>query len=164
MVWSCWKMVKENKNGSVGLVWIINMMVVITVLITVSGVVISTLNKQVETNELGLELLSKRIIYSPLCFAYQDPYSGRAEVGVLDYNKVSEETLKECFSGENNNLGILVYIDNKNFYYNEKYYNDTEPITFADEYLKYSKTFIVKVIKNNKPEFMPMTIVAVSEK
>ena len=164
-----------NKKGQIPQTstWIINMITIAVVFITLTSVLSSTIDDQVNTGNFELGLYAKRIIYSPNCFAY-DPSDENIlnikhldyNVGILDYENINEKRLKECFEDDNDKIGIMVYIPgSKNVYYNKIFYEETEPISFAEGYMKYSNTYFVKIkMEDGSIQSKPISIIVVNEK
>lgn len=155
-----------NKRGNLDVTWVFKIMFVIAVISFFATLLANNvIERQVKTDNLELEILAKRIIYSESCFAYKNELSGSVEVGTLNFNSISEDVLSNCFKGDRK-IGIRVWFEGKDFYLDEKYYEDTEPIAnFDGDYLKYANSFLVKVMKDNEIYGVkPISIIVVGEK
>lgn len=63
--------------------------------------------------ETFVAMYYQRLIGSPDCFAYKDPFDGRVEIGVLDPDKIDQEVLRSCYEDVPGNLKLQVDIAGK---------------------------------------------------
>lgn len=154
---------KGKKAMGWTLSWIWNLLSLTVIILIITGAVIGTINKQNDTKNLRVQLLGKRILYSPECFAYQDTNT-KTKIGTIDLQKVSEERLKNCFDANGQEIGVKIDFKGDEFYYNQTNYRDIAPIAFTKKYMKYSDRFFVQVVENNKISFDYMTITVVAKK
>lgn len=149
---------KFNKKASLFMqwgVWIINMIVLVALVLFVTGVVKGTIEKQVEIDNLQAQLIAKRIIYSPNCFAYENPdLDSKVILGAIDMFKANEENLKNCLDKNSENFGVKVSISNMpDIYLNKQVYEDFKPISFGLNYQNYEDIFFVRVVENGESKF-----------
>lgn len=96
-----------NKKGIFDILEIgIYMFFVIAVSIFIFLVAFKYLNEKIDTSNLEINLLTKRLIYSDSCLAYRDEV--RTYQGVVDLSKLSFNRLNSCFSKETTGYSINI--------------------------------------------------------
>ncbi len=84
--------------------------IILLICLTISFIMFSyAISKEVSSttyipDNLEATILINRFLNSPECLAYQDKETGRTYLGVIDLEKFNGETLKKCYSTEDNNL------------------------------------------------------------
>ncbi len=76
-------------------------LIVLPFLVVIGGVVFYVVYSIIGVTDgvfPGLEekIYEKRLLYSPNCFAYHDPDSGRVYTSTIDLSKANEDVLHEC--------------------------------------------------------------------
>ncbi|MBR9675977.1 hypothetical protein GOV05_03140 [Candidatus Woesearchaeota archaeon] len=160
-------MIKDKKAQlSKTPLWIINICVLAVVVLTISMVVNTNINRQLETGNLKAQLLTKRVIYNPNCYAYSNPdLNNQVIVGVVDYEKIDSQNNLEtsCFqNGEN--IGVKAVFQNKDYYYNKDYYDEIAPIAFSENYMEYEENYLVKYVNEDVFGFEIITVSVVGKK
>jgi hypothetical protein len=89
-----------NRKGLIGesdkmLFWILMMIFIIGIIILVTSWV-SGLKDLFINREIEPTVYEARLLYSPNCFAYQDPSTLRVYTGTVDLQKFNEDVLRRC--------------------------------------------------------------------
>lgn len=84
---------------------------IIFILATVIIGMVSLLTQQFKSSivpvNLESEVYESMLLYSPNCFAYEDPITKRVYSGTIDLKKFNELTLRNCIPNARNSEGAL---------------------------------------------------------
>lgn len=97
-----------HKKGILDIVKIaVNLMIVIVVAIFILIVTLRYLNEDIDTIGLETFFLTRNLMYSDSCLAYND--GTRTHLGIIDIQKINFDTLNRCFSKEG--FGYVILVD-----------------------------------------------------
>lgn len=107
----------------------------------------AAVSQEIRIEGMESDLLAKRIIYSPKCFAYSDNL--RTYPGVVDLGKLSDVRLKSCLGQK---YFLSVTVQNKNYYnYNEEAFNEIRNFCgYESKYYCEDKNYYVSFKEDGK--------------
>ncbi|MDO8740220.1 MAG: hypothetical protein Q7J54_01455 [Candidatus Woesearchaeota archaeon] len=156
-------------------IWIQRLLFIVTIVFSILFLITFFFNLKNETTDLRIALLANRILYSPDGITYNSPETDRAYPGIVDLQKFDSAHLETAIyyddedTDEKGNAIIAAKIrlldekdkEIKSLIYNEKTYNNIQPISFASGYRREFRIFYVLIYDNGKftPAKLEMDIV-----
>ncbi len=152
-----------NKKGVIEdfVFWIIRIILVIVVVSGLVAIVDYTLKTNLDTHNLGYKILVDRSIS---CFSVYDYDLYREQTGIIDSLKLNKDTIQKCIVSESEMQGIGIKFQPegmKEFYYNQSFYEDYEPIAWSKTYTKISEKryILLQEGENLKPSYIQIDAV-----
>jgi len=142
-------------------------------LIIVGGAIIfllglydSAFSQDLDTQNLEKLILTPRIVQA---VSYQDLYTNRTYMYIVDLDKFNQTNLNPYFSGAyNQNYGFMVSIYDMNnkklkedLYYNKEFYEYAQPLAFSEYFDQINVTKYVFIKKDSKLEKALLKIIFV---
>ena len=85
------------------------------------------------TYNTGSVVLIKRILYSPNIINYVDPYTGRVNINLIDFQKISTEHIETSLKVKDNNLAVNIELVNSETGESKRaYINEVKARTWDD--------------------------------
>ncbi|MBI2128623.1 hypothetical protein HYU07_00140 [Candidatus Woesearchaeota archaeon] len=152
-------------------IWIQRILFIVTIVFSILFLITFFFNLKNETTDLRIALFANRILYSPDGITYNSPETDRSYPGIIDLQKFDSAALEKAifYNDEKGDAVIAAKLrlldekgkEIKSLIYNEKTYNNIQPISFASGYARTFKTMYVLMHDNGKftPAKLEMDVV-----
>lgn len=145
----------KSKKGIDFINWIFKVMLLYVVLMAIVLFSMQIRYTILNTGDVAFFPLSQRFLYSSNCFVYEDVELGRAFPGIMDYSKVTQERMDQCFVNQESKMGAKVTVkmgnENISVYHKKELfieYSQFAPISSSIHMLQ--RRFPVTVIKEGE--------------
>lgn len=142
------------------ILWLLRIGIVIIVIIYLYAMVGFNISKKQDVDDLTLQIIQQKLLYSPDCFVYQDD---KFHPGIFDMNKLNEEVLQSCLDTKEYGVEINLILDNqeKTIFLNQDITKDKVLCGHekAIRCMKDSHYILIKEGDKLKPAFMQILII-----
>lgn len=143
-------------------IWIQRILFIVVIVFSILFLINYFFNLKNETTDMRIALLANRILYSPDGITYNSAETDRAYPGIVDLQKFDSAYLEKAIyyrdedTDKKGNAVIAAKLrlldesdkEIKFLIFNEKTYNNIQPISFASGYARAFKTYYVLIYDN----------------